>query len=327
MEWLQCKLKTTTEATEVIGSILIENGVQGFQIEDKLDLENFLKSDEAKNWDYVDEELLKDKEEEDCTLTFYLSQNAYGHEMFLAVKNGLENLKRIEDIEVPLGTLQLTTEDVNDEDWINNWKKYYKPFKIGNKVVVKPTWEEYEKKDDEVIFTIEPGHVFGTGLHHTTQLCVHQLEKYVTSETKVLDLGCGSGILSIISLLLGASEAFAVDIDKNAVKISYENAEINGIGKDVYTVKSGDVLSDTDLIDEVCKKQYEVVVANIVADVIINIKEFVKRSIKDNGVFISSGIIEERAEEVAEALRSVGFDVKEINYKEGWASIVALKGE
>ncbi len=325
MEWLKCKLKTTTEATETVGNLLIENGVQGFQIEDKLDLENFLKSDEAKNWDYVDEQLLENTDEQ-CTLTFYLSQNAYGREIFVAVQSSLEQLKLM-DLGINLGTLELIAEDVNDEDWINNWKKYYKPLKIGRNVVVKPLWEEYTPKDGEVIFKIEPGHVFGTGLHHTTQLCVQQLENYVTDKKSVLDLGCGSGILSIISLLLGAKNAFAVDIDKNAVKISYENAELNDIGKDKYTVKSGDVLSDTNLINEVCEKQYDVVVANIVADVIIAIKDFVKKAMKDDGVFISSGIIEERAEEVAEALKSIGFIVKEINYKEGWASIVAVKGE
>ncbi len=325
MEWLQCKIKTTTEATETIGNLLIENGVQGFQIEDKLDLENFLKSDEAKNWDYVDDELLENKEEE-CTLTFYLSKNLYGHEIFMSVKSSLERIKKM-DLGIDLGTLQTISVDVNDEDWINNWKKYYKPLKIGKNVVVKPLWENYDPKDGEVIFKIEPGHVFGTGLHHTTQLCVEQLENYVNNESRVLDLGCGSGILSIISLLLGGKEAFAVDIDKNAVKISYENAELNGIEKDKYTVKSGDVLSDTKLIDEVCKKQYDVVVANIVADVIIAIKDFVKKSMKNSGVFIASGIIEERAEEVAKQLKSVGFIVKEINYKDGWASIVSVKGE
>lgn len=157
MEWLQCKLKTTTEATDTIGNLLIENGVQGFQIEDKLDLENFLKSDEAKNWDYIDEDLLKDKDE-DCTLTFYLSQNAYGHEIFLAVKTELERIKKL-DLGIDLGTLDLSSVDVDDEDWINNWKKYYKPLKIGKNVVVKPLWEEYKPKDGEVIFKIEPGHV------------------------------------------------------------------------------------------------------------------------------------------------------------------------
>lgn len=321
MEWLKCRIKTTTEATEVLGNLLVENGVQGFQIEDKLDLENFLKSDEAKNWDYVDEELL-DGVSEDCILTFYLSQNAYGHEILLSVKSEIDRVRKI-DLGLDLGSLELTTDDVNDEDWINNWKKYYKPLKIGKNVVVKPLWEDYDAKDGEVIFKIEPGHVFGTGLHHTTQLCVEQLENYVNKNTTVLDLGCGSGILSIIALLLGAESAFAVDIDKNAVKISYENAELNGIGKDKYTVKSGDVLSDTTLIDEICEKQFDVVVANIVADVIIAIKDFVKRSMKDTSVFVASGIIEERSLEVAEELKSAGFIVKEINSKEGWSSIVS----
>lgn len=321
MEWLKCRIKTTTEATEVLGNLLVENGVQGFQIEDKLDLENFLKSDEAKNWDYVDEELL-DGVSEDCILTFYLSQNAYGHEILLSVKSEIDRVRKI-DLGLDLGSLELTTDDVNDEDWINNWKKYYKPLKIGKNVVVKPLWEDYDAKDGEVIFKIEPGHVFGTGLHHTTQLCVEQLENYVNKNTTVLDLGCGSGILSIIALLLGAESAFAVDIDKNAVKISYENAELNGIGKNKYTVKSGDVLSDTALIDEICEKQFDVVVANIVADVIIAIKDFVKRSMKDTSVFVASGIIEERSLEVAEELKSAGFIIKEINSKEGWSSIVS----
>ncbi len=322
MEWLQCKVKTTTEGTDAIGNLLIEQGVEGFQIEDKKDLENFLTSEEAKNWDYVDEDLVKGVDDGVCTLTFYLSQDPCGHDILMSVKTALENIKNI-DIGIDVGSLKLSEVDVDDEDWKNKWKKYYKTFKIGESVLVKPMWEEYEKKEGEVVFTINPGHVFGTGLHHTTRLCIESLEKYITTESEVLDLGCGSGILSIVSLLLGGKNAFAVDIDKNAINIAYENAKLNRIDKNTYTVKAGDVLNDNELKKEVCVKKYDVVVANIVADIIMGIRGFVKEVIKEDGVFISSGIIEERAEEVKNKLEEEGFKIEKVIYKEGWASIVA----
>lgn len=326
MEWLQCKVITTTEGTDTIGNLLIEQGVQGFQIEDKTDLQNFLNSDESKNWDYVDGDLLKGDTDGVSTLTFYLSQNPYGHDVLMSVKTRLEEVKNM-DLGIEVGSLKLTTEDVDEEDWINNWKKYYKPFKIGESVVVRPVWEQYDKKNNEVVFVINPGHIFGTGLHHTTKLCVEALEDYVKKDSEILDLGCGSGILSVISLLLGGKNALAIDIDKNAINIAYENATLNGIGKDIYTVKSGDVLKDEKLKNEVSKKKYDLIIANIVADVIIGIKDFVKDTIKEEGIFIASGIIEERTDEVVMELKKSGYEIIKINNKEGWVSIVSRKGK
>ena len=212
---------------------------------------------------------------------------------------------------------------MNDEEWLNKWKEFYKPFNVGDKLLVKPVWEEVPDENGRIIFNINPGHVFGTGLHQTTQLCMVQLEKYAASGAEVLDLGCGSGILSIVSLLLGAEHACAVDIDANAVKTAYENAELNGIGKDRYYVVSGNVIEDDRLSDELGYEKYDIVVANIIADVIIAMSSVVAKKIKKSGVFIASGIIRDRVEDVYEALRNNGFEIIDTSYKDEWISVTS----
>ncbi len=323
MEWIEAKIYTTREGIEPVSAVLLETGITGIQVEDDDELKEYLE-ESSMYWDYVDDELLN-KEKEETKLKIYLSDNPYGNEILLNVKEAINRLKTMEnEIGLNLGRLHIeTTSNLNDEEWLNKWKEFYKPFILGEKILIKPVWEDIDNKDNKIIFNINPGHVFGTGLHQTTQLCITSLEKYVTNESVVLDLGCGSGILSIISLLLGAKSAFAVDIDENAVKVAYENAELNGIGKDKYYVTSGNVVTDENLKDEIGYKKYDIVLANIIADVICLISLVVPSQLKDNGVFIASGIIKDRLEDVYNSLNESGLEVIDTIIKDEWVCVIS----
>ncbi len=320
MKWLEIKVITTTEAIEALSGILIDKGVQGVQIEDDLDLKNFLKNNYL-NWDYVDDEL-QNKGESDTTITFYLSKNEYGSQILRDVKDAISWLKE-SDFGIDFGSLDMFMKDVDDDDFLHNWKKYYAPFKIGEKIVVCPDWEEYEAKDDEIVFKIEPGTAFGTGLHQTTKLVTLFLEKYINETSDIIDIGTGSGILSIIGLLLGAKSALAIDIDKNCVDVAENNAKMNFVQN--FSTMFGDILVDEALREVAYAKKYDVICANIVADVIISIKDVAFDLIKDDGIFITSGIISEREQDVILALTEIGFKVKEKNQMDDWLSIVFTK--
>ncbi len=320
MKWYEVKVITTNEAIEALSGILIDLGVQGVQIEDDLDLKNFLKNNYL-NWDYVDEELAN-KEAGDTTITFYLSQNDYGNGILRDITAKLEELK-VSDFGLDFGELSMFMKDVDDEDFLHNWKKYYAPFKIGNRIVVCPSWEEVTPKGDEVVFTIDPGTAFGTGLHQTTKLCTLYLEKYINENTELFDIGTGSGILAIISLLLGAKSAFAIDIDKNAVDVAIGNAKMNNVAN--FDAMFGDIINDEPLREVAYAKKYDIISANIVADVIIMLKEVAFDLVKDDGVFITSGIIKDREEDVINALSEVGFKVVEKEQMDEWLSIVFKK--
>ncbi len=313
MKWTEVKIYTTTEGIEPVSAALLEAGITGIQVEDDNELKQFL-NESSTYWDYVDEELLN-KPVGETRLIIYVSANPYGEE--------LERLNAI-DMGIDLGRLAIeTTEDLDDKDWLEKWKDYYKPFTVGEKLLIKPVWEEVENTDGRVVFSINPGHVFGTGLHQTTQLCMIQLEKYVNENSVVADLGCGSGILSIIALLLGAKSAFAVDIDANAIKTAYENAEFNGIDRSKYYVTSGNVIDNTALQDEIGYGKYDIVVANIVADVICAISPLVRKQLKTDGVFIASGIIRDRVQDVYNAMEESGLKVLDTNFKDEWVSVTA----
>ncbi len=320
MEWIEVKIYTTTEGIEPLTAMLLETGVTGIQVEDDDELKQFVTTSST-YWDYVDEELLN-KEKEDTRVIVYVSDNPYGMDILMSIKEGLARLK-VSDIGLNLGKLTYELTNTNDEDWLNKWKEFYKPFNVGERLLVKPEWESVENLENRVVFNINPGHVFGTGMHQTTQLCMINLEKYVTDGCEVLDLGCGSGILSIISLLLGAKHANAVDIDANAIKTAYENAALNGIGKDKYYVTSGNIIDNKELQDEMGYEKYDIVVANIIADVIIAMAPIVKTAVKKSGTFISSGIIKDRVDDVKVALAENGFDIIDIAYKDEWVSITS----
>ncbi|MCL2874034.1 MAG: 50S ribosomal protein L11 methyltransferase [Defluviitaleaceae bacterium] len=319
MDWLKVTVQTTSEGTESVTAMLMDVGINEVQIDDVFDLKNFIENNEDK-WDYIDEELIK-KVPGNASVTFYVPDNERAGNTLSVVKDGIKQLLLVSGIDI--GTLELEIDGVSDESWLNEWKKYYKPFAIGEKIVIRPEWEEYENIEDKIVLTINPAHVFGTGLHQTTQLCIQQLEKHTKLGDKILDLGCGSGILSIASLLLGASEALAIDLDPEAIDIAYENAGFNGIDKGRYSVLSGNVITDDGLKSSVADGKYDVVVANIVADVIIAISAFASEKIKKDGIFITSGIIKERLEDVKAALNEAGFNVLEAAIKDEWVCVVA----
>ncbi len=296
------------EQISVIEGILIEAGINGYEIDDCDEMRNFL-TDNPLQWDYVDEELMNRNER--AAVIFYVTDDLHGQETLLSVNTLLK----------PYGLLT-ELENCDDEDWLSNWKKYYKPFTIGSKIAIRPVWEEYENPDQRIVFCINPGHVFGTGLHQTTRLCIEALENYVNDKTNILDLGCGSGILSLIALLLGAKQAFALDLEPAAAMIYKENAQLNGIKEERYTIETGNILSEESLLQKVGAQKYEIVVANIVADVILALIPMVKGWLKADGVFISSGIIQERVDEVLAALNEEGFDTVVFSL-DNWYCIVA----
>lgn len=324
MEWIEVKIYTTRQGIEPVSAALLETGITGIQIEDYDELVEYL-NESSKYWDYFEEDLLN-KSKKETSLKVYVSDNPYGQEILLNIKQQMLKLKNLEkEINIDLGTLLIeTTDNLNDEAWLNKWKEYYKPFPVGEKVIIKPVWEkDIDNVYNKIVFNINPGHIFGTGLHQTTKLCIEQLEKYVNDETFVLDIGCGTGILSIISLLLGAKKAMAIDIDENAVKVAYENANINKIDKDKYFVTSGNIIDDLNLQNNIENNKYDIVVANIIADVICNITNIVFNKLSKNGVFIASGIIKDRINDVYDALLKSGFDIICTNFKDEWACIVS----
>ena len=243
--------------------------------------------------------------------------------MLKSVRDDLVSFKSL-DSDDAFGTLRIEIDSMREEDWENNWKQYFKPIYVGDRLVIKPEWETIDDSDGKIIFNIDPGMTFGSGQHETTRLCVETLDTIIKKGDKVLDLGCGSGILSIISLMIGASEARAVDIDPNCKKIAYQNAALNGIGEDVYTVLDGNILTDEEFKNDTEKSgPYDVVVANIVADVIIPLADDVRRYLKEDGTFIASGIIEPRLPEVRDAIERNGFIIKEIKKENDWYCIVS----
>ncbi len=324
MNWIEISITTTSQGIEPVCGNLYQLGITGLQIEDEKDFKDFLENNHQ-FWDYVDEDLIKEKEKETC-IKAYVSDNASGNEMLIAIKQAIENLKAY-DIDGDYGKLEISLGNLSEEDWANNWKKYFHPMNIGNKILIKPEWEELTEPTDRIVFNINPGMTFGTGSHYTTQLCIEELENYIDEEKNVLDLGCGSGILSVISLMLGAKSALAVDIDPNCVDIAYQNAKRNNVDIKNYDVISGNILDDEDICQYIRKNKYNVVLANIVADVIIASLSLVKQVLSDDGVFITSGIIEDRIDDVKHALKENGFEILRVNRRKDWAAIVAvLKG-
>jgi ribosomal protein L11 methyltransferase len=319
MDWTQVTIYTTSEGIEPVSGRLYQLGITGIEIEDEKDFKDFLENNH-KYWDYVDEDLVREKEGE-TKVKVYVSDNAAGHEMLVSIKDTLRELKEY-DTDGSFGRLDVELLGLSEEDWANNWKQYFHPIEIGKKLLIKPEWEELSKPTDRIVFNINPGMSFGTGSHFTTQLCIEALEDAVTKDCNVLDLGCGSGILSIISLLLGAKHATAVDIDPNAVDIAYQNAERNGIDQSTYRVLAGDVTSNQALQKTIADRAYDVVVANIVADVIIALAPTAARYGKKGGTFITSGIISDRIDDVKAALIENNLELVQINRRGDWASII-----
>lgn len=315
MNWTEATIWTSTAGLDSVTGMLMDLGIDGFVIEDAQDFADFLEDTEI-YWDYVDEDLVKEKSEGETNVKIYLEDSPKGLETLSQVRDALRALKA-SDTENQLGRMEIELSTVRQEDWENNWKQYFKPFKVGEKFVIKPSWETYDEETQRIILEIDPSSSFGTGTHNTTQLCICQLEQLVKPGDKLLDMGCGSGILSVAASLLGAKDITAVDIDPNSIKISLENAEKNGMQLKTFL---GDVIHDKKLADEIgCG--YDIIVANIVADVIMGMQGILKGKLKPTGTLVVSGIIAPRADEVQHSLEQAGFRTEERRQSGDWVAL------
>jgi len=311
LTWLEITINTTGDDLDALAARLTGNGVVGMVIEDEEDFKQFLENN-RQYWDYVDDDLLKHMDGA-ARVKFYVTDDEDGHKQLQQYTAGLEGY---EILSAPL----------QENDWATSWQKYYKPLAVGEKIYVVPEWEKDSTlPEGKVPVWLNPGLTFGTGSHASTQLCLEGLEQAVHPGDRILDLGCGSGILSIAALCLGAEFAAAVDIDPKAVDVAYENAALNGIGKDRYDVRAGNVLSDKGLVTELMESKYQVVLANIVADVIIPLSAFAGDFMTEGGYFICSGIIDTRSGEVRAALEKNGFTIEGKKEKTGWCAFICRR--
>ena len=316
MKWNQFRLKTTTEAEDIVSSMLADLGIEGVQIEDKIPL-----TQSDKEQMFVD--ILPDMPEDDgCAyLTFYLDEEVDKHEMLLKVRQELEEMRSYLNV----GDCTIEESQTEDVDWVNNWKQYFHQFYIDDILVI-PSWENVEAKDsDKMVIHIDPGTAFGTGMHETTQLCIRQLKKYVTEDTEILDVGCGSGILGMLALKFGAKHSVVTDLDPCAIDATYENMDNNGISRDQYEVMIGNIIDDKEVQDKVGYEKYDIVAANILADVLVPLTPVIIHQLKKGGIYITSGIIEDKEEVVVEAVKKAGLEVLEVNHQGEWVSVTARK--
>ena len=316
MKWNQFRLKTTTEAEDIVSSMLADLGIEGVQIEDKIPL-----TQSDKEQMFVD--ILPDMPEDDgCAyLTFYLDEDLDKREILLKVRQELEEMRSYLDV----GECTIEESQTEDVDWVNNWKQYFHQFYIDDILVI-PSWENVEAKDsDKMVIHIDPGTAFGTGMHETTQLCIRQLKKYVTDDTVILDVGCGSGILGMLALKFGAKYSVGTDLDPCAIDATYENMDNNGINREQYEVMIGNIIDDKEVQDKVGYEKYDIVAANILADVLIPLTPVILHQLKKGGIYITSGIIEEKEEVVVEAVKKAGLEVLEVNHQGEWVSVTARK--
>ena len=313
MKWIEVTIKTTTEAVEAVTSILYECEVGGVVIEDPNDFLFQDKEDIA--WDYIEENVF-DTGYEGVIIKAYLNEqkNIVGE-----VEMVREKIKLLPTYGINIGEGSVNITEVDEQDWANSWKQYYKPAKVGEKIVVKPTWEEYQKNEGDIVIELDPGMAFGTGTHETTTMCIKELEKRINNEDVVFDIGCGSGILSIAAAKLGAKKTIGVDLDEVAVKVSKENAELNNVDSSVE-IRYGNLMN-------VVTEKADIVVANIIADIIAILAKDVSNFLNDDGLFIASGIILDKIEFVKAALLENNFEILEVNTMGEWSAIVSKKGE
>ena len=316
MKWKQFRLKTTTQAEDIVSSMLADLGIEGVQLEDKIPL-----TEQDKEQMFVD--ILPDIPDDDGTayLTFYLDEEEDVAPVLMNVRKELEDMRAFLDV----GECTIEESETEDVDWVNNWKQYFHQFYIDDILVI-PSWEKVKPEDsDKMVIHIDPGTAFGTGMHETTQLCIRSLKKYVTSETEILDVGCGSGILGMLALKFGAKHSLGTDLDPCAIDATHENMEVNGIRKDQYEVMIGNIIDDTAVQDAVGYEKYDIVAANILADVLVPLTPVIIHQMKPGAVYITSGIIEDKENVVVEAVKAAGLEVLEVNHQGEWVSVVARK--
>ena len=319
MNWTQVDIYTTTEAIDLLSSKIQDLGIRGCMVQDAQDFQEFLEQKDGR-WDYLEDGLMELAHCETC-ITVYLPEDGQGAETLSALRDMLAQL-RAADPEHIYGRLEMQCSGIREEDWANNWKQYFKPFPAGKKLYIKPSWEApTAEAAGRTVLEIDPASSFGTGQHHTTRLCLELMESEIQpGATRLLDLGCGSGILFIGGLLLGAKSAYAVDIEENAVRIAGENAAENHLDPDSYTISCGNVITDAALTEAI-GTGYDVITANIVADVIKAMAPLFPRFLKPDGTLILSGIITERADEVLETVTAQGFAVLEKREASGWCAV------
>jgi len=309
MKYIELKVITTTEASDAVAEILYSEGATGVLIEDPNDFNELSK--DKKNWDYIEEEVVK-LFGDDTRVKGYFPSGEFNEAKLSSIGC---RVNMLEEFGLDKGKGIVTTQEVNDEDWANAWKKYYKPAKIGDKIVIKPSWEEYTAKAGEVIVELDPGMAFGTGSHETTIMCVKLLEKYVKDGSMVFDVGCGSGILGITAAKLNVGKVVCVDIAETSCKVSRENAEMNKV-EDRLDIRCGNLL-------DVVSGKADVIIANIIADIIISFSGDAMKFLKKGGIFISSGIIRDRRDDVEKKLEAEGFSILEVLSMGEWCAIAA----
>lgn len=316
MKWKSFRLKTTTQAEDIVSSMLADLGIEGVQIEDKIPL-----TAADKEQMFVD--ILPETEADDgiAYLSFYLEEDADTESILKNVRQELEEMSEFMD----LGECSIEESETEDVDWVNNWKQYFHQFYVDDILII-PSWEDVKPEDeDKMVIHIDPGTAFGTGMHETTQLCIRQIRKHVTPDTEILDVGCGSGILGMLALKFGAKHSVGTDLDPCAIDATYENMEVNGISKDQYEVMIGNIIDDKVVQDKVGYECYDIVVANILADVLVALTPVIVNQLKKGGIYITSGIIDDKEETVVEAVKKAGLEVLEVTYQGEWVSVTARK--
>lgn len=312
MNWIEAVIYTTSEGIEPITGVLIQNEIESFVIEDPREYEFLLHH--PSNWDYVDDVTIEEHKDIEPNIKIYVEDSEAGKKTLIQLQNALDGLKA--DASLNFGSLNVVLKNVKDEDWLNNWKVYFKPIRITDHIVIKPQWEAYEKQNqDDIVIDIEPGMAFGTGTHETTSMCIKLLEKYLTHEDVVLDVGCGSGILSIVAAKLGAQKVYGIDIDPVAVDVANKNVKENNIEDKVH-VFEGDLAKDNDI-------KADIVVANIIADAVIMLSKDVLKNLKGKKLFVVSGIILEKENQVLSTLKGNGFEMIEVIHDGEWTALVA----
>ena len=316
MKWNQFRLTTTAEAEDIVSSMLMDLGIQGVQIEDRIPL-----TEEDKEQMFVD--ILPDIPEDDgkAYLTFYLEEEEDKGSILMRVRNELEEMRSYLNV----GECTIEESQTEDVDWVNNWKQYFHQFYIDDILII-PSWEKVEEQDeDKLVIHIDPGTAFGTGMHETTQLCIRQLRKYVTEGAQILDVGCGSGILGMLALKFGAAYSVGTDLDPCAIDATHENMEANGISKEQYEVMIGNIIDDKAVQDAAGYERYDIVAANILADVLVPLTPVIVRQMKPGGIYITSGIIDDKEAVVTEALKAAHLEILEVNYQGEWVSVTARR--